>query len=237
MRKFLGPRRIKFPSLVWGFHTIVPLILVLFFLPFGLTGGLYSSWIVIYEHLGLSWDGVFKRGEVWELVTHAFFHGTWLHVFTNAFVIFYFGGRLRDIFGEKQVWVTAAYSLALSGLFHLFIQAEYPLVGASGVGIGLLIALCTVSPESRMAPLPIRARNLKLGIVAATVFFLVLQLTIKYLRLSPELLPYSIGNACHLGGAIAGSISVRKYLKKPITLAQLQQERAVRESEMGNEAA
>ena len=49
-----------------------------------------------------------------------------------------------------------------------------PLVGASGIAIGLLIALTTVSPDSKMFPLPVRARNLRNGIILGTVILLLM---------------------------------------------------------------
>ncbi|MBK1833260.1 rhomboid family intramembrane serine protease [Roseibacillus ishigakijimensis] len=232
------PKRLRFPRPGWNFHTLVPATLLLIFLPCHLTGGTGGPLAPWYQVFGLSQDNLWPGGQAWTLLTYAFLHGTPLHWFTNAFFIYYFGGRLHDIFGEKEVWRTALLATLGGGLAHA-LGNDGLLVGASGAGLGLFIALTTISPESRFFPLPVRARNLRDGILIATTALLALSpaLGIPLLSdlgrslshlLGPEI--FQIGHACHLGGALAGMAAMRKYHRKPITLAQLRKERAEREA-------
>ena len=96
-----------------------------------------------------------------------------------------------------------------------------------------------------MFPLPIRARNLRNGFLLASVLFLLMIPPLEipvFSRMGQLIIQwggqhlFNIGHAYHLGGALAGMLAMRKYLRKPITLAQLRRERAEREEE-GNEAA
>ena len=200
-----------------------------------------------YQFLGLSRESLFQQGRVWGLFTYALLHGNLSHWLTNAYLIYYFGGRIHDIFGEREVWRVATLATLGGGVFHLLFQGSLPLVGASGAATGLLIALTTVSPDSKMFPLPIRARNLRNGIILGTVILLLMipslgvpvfgDLGERLAGRGPEWESlFMIGHACHLGGALAGIYAMRRYFRKPITLAQLQQERASREDD-SNEAA
>ena len=239
------PKRLRFPLPGWNFHTLVPLTLLLIYLPFHFTGGPSGPLFGWYQLLGLSRESFFQQGHIWGLFTHPLLHGNLSHWLTNAYLIYYFGGRIHDIFGEREVWRVAAWATLGGGVLHLLFQGSLPLVGASGVATGLLIALTTVSPDSKMFPLPVRASNLRNGIILGTVILLLMipslgipvfgDLGERISERGGENL-FLIGHACHLGGAIVGVLAMRKYFRKPITLAQLQQERAAREED-SNEAA
>ncbi len=231
------PKRFQFPRLGVNFHTLAPLTLLLIFLALQLLGRPHSSIHHIYELLGLSRAGLLN-GHIWQLITYLFLHGNFSHWLTNALFIYYFGGRIHDIFGEREVWRTASWSALAGGLLHLVFQGDSPLVGASAIAIGLLIALTTVSPESKMFPLPIRARNLRNGILLSSILllFMIPSLSVPFFGRLGELLVsvggaplFQIGHACHLGGALAAGLTMRTYLRKPITLAQLKKERAEKE--------
>lgn len=231
-------RRVHFPRPGLNFHTLAPILLLAFSLPFLVTGGLEGPVASSYEHLGLSRGGFIGEHEFWQIASYAFLHGSWFHWFSNAFFIYYFGGRLHTILGEKEVWRTTVLAVLAGGIFHLLFQGRNPLVGASGAGIALFVAVATVSPESRMFPLPLRARNLRNGVILASLILLLLipSLGVPYFsNLGTRLADsgfssvFLIGHACHLGGALAGLLAMRKYLKKPISLAQLRKERAARE--------
>lgn len=232
------PKRLRFPRPGWNFHTLVPATLLLLFLPFQLTGGVEGPLAIWYSRLGLSQEGIFGHGYLWQLVTHPFLHGNLTHWLTNAFFLYYFGGRIHDIFGEREVWRTATWATMAGGALHLLFQGSSPLVGASAAGMGLFIALATVSPESRMFPFHIRARNLRDGVLLSTILLLLMipslgipgfsQLGSLLVRSGGESL-FQIGHACHLGGGLAGVLAMRRYFRKPVTLAQLKKERAERE--------
>ena len=239
------PKRLRFPRPGWNFHTLAPATLLLVFLLFQLGGGAHGPLASWYEVLGLSHAGFFGKGQIWQLLSYPLLHGTFSHWLTNAFFLYYFGGRLHDIFGEREVWRVVGWSTLAGGLLHLLFQGNLPLIGSSASGMALFIALTTISPESKMFPLPVRARNLRNGVILGTVILLLMIPSLKIpvfgemgailVRLSGESL-FRIGHACHLGGAIAGMLAMRKYFSKPITLAELKRERAARENDE-NEAA
>jgi membrane associated rhomboid family serine protease len=112
------------------------------------------------------------------------------------------------------------------------------LVGCSGGCMALLLLLATLSPQSRMLPLPVSARSLGLGVMAAA---LVLALALPKLGV-PGLSTigrtlaahgmagwFEIGHACHFGGGLAGWLIGRWILRPRVSLARLRRERARRE--------
>ena len=232
------PKRVHFPRPGWNFHTIASVILLLLWLPFYLTGGSGGSLSDWYLILGLSREGLLEESQIWSLATYPLLHGNFVHWLTNAFFIFYFGGRLHSIFGEREVWRTAGWASLAGGLGHLIFQGNSPLVGASAIGMGFFVAVTTVSPESKMFPLPLRARNLRNGVILGSFIMLLMIPSLKvpiFSELGTIVVEQGgtsllmIGHACHLGGALAGVLVMRKYFAKPITLAQLRKERAARE--------
>jgi membrane associated rhomboid family serine protease len=97
------------------------------------------------------------------------------------------------------------------------------LVGASGGIFALVLWLTTVSPKSRMILLPLSAKNVGLGFLLAS----------GILAVAGPWLPAGglhVAHSCHFGGALAGWLIARRGMKEPVTLAELQEERARRES-------
>ena len=232
------PKPFQLPRPGWNFHTLAPVFLLLLSLPYFLTNGNHETVARTYEWLGLSRPGLMDQGHVWQLLSYPFLHGSWAHWLGNSLFIYYFGGRIHDIFGEREVIRTASWSVLAGGIFHLFLQGNGLLIGASGAGMGLFVALTVASPESKMFPLPLRARNLRNGCILASLLLLLLipSLRVPGFREVGQFLIsrkadsfLHIGHACHLGGALAGWLAMRKYLARPITLAQLKKKRAARE--------
>ncbi len=100
-----------------------------------------------------------------------------------------------------------------------------------------LITLTTLSPESRMCPVPLSARNLGLGFMLGSAILAMMHpgLGIPGLALIGGFVEArvgpltSIGHACHLGGGVAGWLAGRWVLRPRVTLEQLQRQRAARE--------
>jgi membrane associated rhomboid family serine protease len=190
-----------------------------------------------YEIFGLSRSG-FLSGKVWQLLTHGLLHGAWWHAGLNAVFVLLIGSRIEFIAGRAMlIGVTLAGVLG-GGIAHLAIGSGL-LVGLSGGCIALLLCLTTLSPQSRMFPLPVSGRSLGLGILLAELMLALID---------PELgLPgfsaigdaaaahgmaswFQIGHACHFGGGLAGWICGRWMLRPRVTLERLRRDRARREA-------
>lgn len=185
---------------------------------------------------GLSRETLFA-GEVWRLVTHAWLHGNGWHVVLNAMLVLVLGARIEHIAGHAVVLRVVVAGVIAGGLLHVLL-APGLLIGFSGAVMALLMLLVTLSPESRMLPLPLSGKSLGLGIMAAAVVFSVIHPDAgvsglnrigRWLEQQGMAAWFQLGHACHLGGGLAGWGIGRWMLRPRISLARLQKDRAKRE--------
>lgn len=200
-----------------------------------------------YVQFGVSWEGV-SHGKFWQLLTYALLHGNWLHLGLNVLMLWLIGGRIIDILGWRRWLAIVFFGVLAGGVLHavtglVLTRAGYQeshLIGVSAACFALLVALTTLSPESRMWPVPVSGKNLGLGLIAAE-----LALWLMHPGLGVPGLSYvggvmagmgegvfEISHACHFGGAVVGWWLARRLLTSPPTLEQLQQERAEREGSL-----
>jgi membrane associated rhomboid family serine protease len=93
----------------------------------------------------------------WQVVTYAFLHGSFTHLFFNMLGLWMFGAELERLWGPKRYLqfyfasvLTAALSQMLVGVLS---GASYPTVGASGGLFGLLLAFGMMFPNRMIMPL------------------------------------------------------------------------------------
>jgi membrane associated rhomboid family serine protease len=171
-------------------------------------------------------------GGVWRLFSYAFLHGSWLHVGLNAALIVGVGSRIESMAGHAVAVRVMLAGLLGGGLFHVML-APGLLVGFSGAAVALVLLLVTLSPESRMFPLPVSGKSLGIGIIVAELFLALLnpELGVPWLASLGKGMEsmgalFQIGHACHLGGGLAGWGVGRWLLRPRVSLASLQRERA-----------
>ena len=130
------------------------------------------------------------------------------------------------------------FGVLVGGVGHLCISDSL-LVGISGGCFALLLLLFTLSPESRMFPLPVSARNLGWGIVITEVLLVLIHPSLNipgFKSIGETLIAGGAGDllkmshACHIGGALAGWLCGRWLLRNRVSLEVLQRQRASRES-------
>jgi membrane associated rhomboid family serine protease len=177
-------------------------------------------------------------GRWWQLGTHALLHGSWAHVILNALMLWMLGARIERILGRAGFFKVLAAGVLGGACGHLLLApgaAASPLVGISGGCMALLLALTTLSPDSRMMPLPVSGRSLGRGVLLAGALLVLLDpgLGVPGLAALGRWLGVDglmrIGHACHLGGAVAGWLYARRLLRPAPSLAQLRADRQRRE--------
>jgi membrane associated rhomboid family serine protease len=121
----------------------------------------------------------------WQLLSYAFLHGDFMHLFFNMLGIWMFGSELERLWGQKrfiQMLLAGAIAAALVQLaINLVLGARAPMVGASGALFGLLLCYGVLFPNRTIMPLfppiPMKARTfvivfgaleLLLGVAGAT---------------------------------------------------------------------
>jgi membrane associated rhomboid family serine protease len=198
-------------------------------------GGLHAiTWWL--ETFGLS-RAEFLSGKPWQVFTYGMMHGGWLHVGLNGLLLLMIGARIEHIAGGTVMLRATLAGVLSGGLFHLLLGNGL-LVGLSGGCLALLLLLTTLSPQSRMMPVALSAKNLGLGILLAALILALINPALNLPGFSMvgralEALGmgswFQIGHACHFGGGLAGWIYGRWILRPRVSLASLRRERAKRE--------
>jgi membrane associated rhomboid family serine protease len=214
------------PFYQWNVVTALMLVLLLLQLVLMFAGGLPKVFWY-YENFGLSWDGI-SHGKVWQLLSYALLHGDWFHLLINLLILWFAGGRVVQMLGQRKSLEIIVVGVLVGGLLHLLSSllrvtgyGESYLVGISGACFALLLALTTLSPHTRMGFIPVSGKNLGLGIVIGETLLWLMHpsLSLPVLSSLGEQMVawggaalFEISHACHLGGALAGWCLARRVL-------------------------
>ena len=115
----------------------------------------------------------------WQLVSYAFLHGSFNHLFFNMFALWMFGLPVEKMWGSRRFAEYFGICLIGAGVIQLLVQyvsgEVYPTIGASGAVFGLLLAYGVMWPENRLIliffPVPIKAKWFVLIYGAAELLF------------------------------------------------------------------
>ena len=197
----------------------------------------------LYLKFGLSREG-FLEGNVWSLLTYGLLHGSWWHWAMNALFVVFVGSRIEHVAGAAVMATAVLLGVIGGGICHLLLApgngSAHVLVGLSGGCLALLLLITTLSPESRMMPLPISGRSLGLGLIFASLLLTFANVALgkhEFSEWGKFLIRHGLGDllkmghACHLGGALAGWLYGRWLLRPRITLKRLRAERSRREAD------
>ncbi|MDQ6762918.1 MAG: rhomboid family intramembrane serine protease [Bacteroidota bacterium] len=101
--------------------------------------------------------------EPYQLVTHMFAHGGWLHIFFNMYALWLFGSVLERIWGPKKFLIFYLVCGLAAGIAQMFlVHSMAPAIGASGAIMGLLAGFAYTFPNTEFyiipIPFPIKAK-------------------------------------------------------------------------------
>jgi membrane associated rhomboid family serine protease len=92
--------------------------------------------------------------EPWQLLTYAFLHENWQHIFFNMFALFMFGGPLEQFCGTRRFTVYYLACVLAAAMTQLAVQAATgsmeETIGASGGVFGLLLAFAIFFPRQKL---------------------------------------------------------------------------------------
>jgi membrane associated rhomboid family serine protease len=149
--------------------------------------------------------------QLWQPLTYAFLHGSFVHVAFNMFALYMFGGPVERVFGTRRYLIyyfVCVVSAAIAQLATAAMTgAVYPTVGASGGVFGLLLAYAIYFPNNRVMlifpPIPMPARVF-VFVYAAIELFLGVTGTQE-----------GVAHFAHLGGLVGGYILLRFWRSAP----------------------
>ena len=137
----------------------------------------------------------------WQLLTYAFLHGGFNHLFFNMFAVWMFGFPIEKMWGSKRYAEYFFICVLGAGLIQLLVQyisgGVYPTIGASGAVFGLLLAYGVTWPNNKLIliffPVPIKAKWFVL-------IYGVAELVFGVTGAMPQVAHYA-----HLGGLLFGA--------------------------------
>ena len=158
------------------------------------------------------------QGEIWQLVTYSFLHGSPGHLFFNMLSLWFMGSLLERNAGERRF--VECYSVSIIGAAFVTIAVSYTgfmglrpyssTIGASGGIFGILMAIAMLygNQEFMMFPIPITIRVKYLA--AIWIFFAIIAV------FQPQ---GGIANFAHVGGLLFGFLYVKFLPRRGLSYA------------------
>jgi membrane associated rhomboid family serine protease len=146
----------------------------------------------------------------WQVVSYAFLHGSFEHLFFNMLGLWMFGAELERLWGQRRYWhFLLAGVLAAAAAQMLLTMATgslVPTVGASGGLFALLLAFGMLFPNRIIVPLippiPMKARTF-------VIVFGALELVLGLYGGG------GVAHFAHLGGMVGGFLMIRYWRGQP----------------------
>lgn len=139
----------------------------------------------------------------WTLITYAFLHGGFMHIFFNMLSLYFFGPRVEERLGSSR-FLTLYFIAALSGAaLSMVLAPRAGVIGASGAVFGVMLAFARYWPDVQILLyfIPVQAR---LAVFLMAAFEL-------YSGISGA--QTGIASFCHVGG-FAGAWVYLSYLER-----------------------
>ncbi len=170
---------------------------------FGVSENLIYSWFElpkdIFEFLG----------KPWSLITYAFFHAGFGHIFWNMLLLYFFGRTFLNLFDARRFNAVYFLGIITGGVFFVLGYNVFPtlldtaavLIGASAGVTAVLIFVCAYIPNQEVRIIFFNIKLWQLGV------FVILK----------DVLTLSMGQnvggmLAHLGGALLGYVYARQLL-------------------------
>ena len=146
----------------------------------------------------------------WQVVTYAFLHGSFGHLFFNMLGLWMFGSELERVWGDKRFLQFYAASVLAAALTQLLVNAMLgsmaPTIGASGGLFGLLLAFAMIFPNRII---------LLFFVIPMKAKYLVLLFGIIELYQGAAVLNTGVAHFAHLGGMLGGLLMMRYWRGQP----------------------
>jgi membrane associated rhomboid family serine protease len=142
----------------------------------------------------------------WQVLTYAFLHGSFNHLFFNMLGLWMFGSELEHIWGQKRFLQFYTASVIAAALTQLLVDAllhsPTPTIGASGGLFGLLLAFAMIFPNRIILlffVLPMKAK------------WLVALYGVLELYQGVYVMNSGVAHFAHLGGMFGGLLMLRYW--------------------------
>jgi membrane associated rhomboid family serine protease len=142
----------------------------------------------------------------WQVVSYAFLHGSFNHLFFNMLGLWMFGAELEQVWGRNRFIVFYFASVLAAALTQLVVDAllgtSAPTIGASGGLFGLLLAFAMIFPNRII---------LLFFVIPMKAKWLVALYGVIELYQGVYVLNSGVAHFAHLGGMLGGLLTLRYW--------------------------
>lgn len=198
------------------FIRLIIVLNILVFLSWHLPMGFNSPGFMENNFL-ISWIGL-AEGRYWTLITSAFSHNMFLHIFINMYVLYSFGSVVMRTLGVSRFLKFYFAAAIFSSFCHAAVSAfllgepQVPALGASGAIAGLILLFSLMYPKEKILLLGI----IPMPAIVGALAFIGLDIWGLVAQAGGQGLP--IGHGAHLGGALAGILYYLNLRRKMRTI-------------------
>lgn len=147
----------------------------------------------------------------WQVLTYAFMHGSFVHIFFNMMGLWMFGSELERMWGARRYMQFLTASILAAAGTQLLMSAvmgwHNPTVGASGGLFGLLLAFGMMFPNRMIMPIfppiPMKAK-VYVALFGGIELFMGVTGTAS-----------GVAHFAHLGGMLGGWLMIRFWRGQP----------------------
>jgi membrane associated rhomboid family serine protease len=142
----------------------------------------------------------------WQVVSYAFLHGSFNHLFFNMLGLWMFGAELEQIWGRNRFLTFYFASVVAAALTQLVVNfalgSMAPTIGASGGLFGLLLAFAMIFPNRII---------LLFFVIPMKAKYLVALYGLIELYQGAYVLNSGVAHFAHLGGMLGGLLTIRYW--------------------------
>ncbi|RVU46929.1 rhomboid family intramembrane serine protease [Lujinxingia sediminis] len=176
--------------------------------------GLFTLWFAsvmiaplgafVDDYMLLSRSAVIDQGQIWTLLTYAFWHADFTHLLFNGFVLWMFGAELDQRWSAARWWRFTLLCALGGGLTilasQLILSTNFPTLGFSAAVMGVVAAFAWRHWNDRL-------NLLFLPVTGKTMLLVFIGLDILFVVAGRE----AISIAGHLGGMATGLLIASDY--------------------------
>ena len=176
--------------------------------------GNFALWPYVSEYWRIATGGEIYRFHLWQLLSYAFLHGSWMHLLLNMYALWLFGVALENRWGSRNFAMYYLVCIIGAGLTQLLVTSlsveqggYFPTLGASGGVFGVLLAYGMFFPNQVLIllipPMPIKAKY----------FVLIYGLVELVFGITGT--QSGVAHFAHLGGMLFGFLLLLHWKKYP----------------------
>lgn len=146
------------------------------------------------------------RPYIWQFITYAFLHGSWMHIIGNMFFLYMFGNNVNDRLGNVGYLCFYLAGAVFSGIGHSLLSSN-PVLGASGAVAAVTGAYLVLFPNTLITVLFMFFYYWDTFEIRA-MYFILFKLIFWDNVFEPKFSPQAIAYSAHLAGYFFGIICI-----------------------------